>query len=162
MTDYQSAQIEAAQDFHDHEMATETSRDRKFSRFVSQAERALFLKVRPSGGGGLDGDEWIDGYSIDGAYAAFQDGETVADYVTGVMESEEFRLGYDKVSQETGIHERDHSNTAGPSHGMRSWRQIVRNRVAFNHDTRSQFSGAGGERGSWGPLIRAQLWHAVY
>lgn len=59
------------------------------------------------------------------------------------------------ITMETRIHEREHSNTAGPLHGKRSWWQIVRNRIAYVHDARATDGIDDG-------LIRAERWNAVY
>lgn len=47
--------------------------DREWARFVYRAERLL--------GHGIDGNEQTDGFSIDLAYAMFEAGDTVADFV---------------------------------------------------------------------------------
>ena len=58
--------------------------DRAFDIFVAKAEKLLGLKP-----GNLDGNEATDGYSIDGAVDAFQEGLTVEEYVEAVKAKQE-------------------------------------------------------------------------
>lgn len=78
MSTYQDALIEAAQEFHAHEM--DVGKD-AFGYFCDRCEKLLGLNTDRHGGGGLDGDQEIDGYSIDGAVDAFFAGLTAKDYV---------------------------------------------------------------------------------
>lgn len=98
MTTYKDALIEAAQEFHAHEM--NVGQD-AFGRFCERAEVLLGLETNRFGGGGLDGDEDIDGYSINGACDAFDAGQTVKQYVETVRRHPLFG----KVSAKTRDHE---------------------------------------------------------
>lgn len=62
--------------FHDHEMAVDTSSDRTWYRWIASAEKALGIAD-------LDGDEAVDGYSLDSAYEAFEAGVTASAYAGG-------------------------------------------------------------------------------
>lgn len=77
MTDYQAAQIEAAQEFHANEMSHDSDSDRRWFKFLRDAEKALGLKD-------MDGDEREDGYSLDGAHDAFCAETPVMMYVQAV------------------------------------------------------------------------------
>lgn len=55
----------------------DTPSDRRFSAFVAKVEQLL-------GVDDLDGDDAIDGYSLDGASDAFDDGATAAEYAADV------------------------------------------------------------------------------
>lgn len=78
MSEYQQALIEAAQEFHAHEM--DVGRDSRWARWCDKVERGLGLDPMP----GLDGDEEVEGYSLDGAVDAYDAGMSVADYVAQV------------------------------------------------------------------------------
>lgn len=79
MSDYQSALIEAAQEFHAHEMGGDTPHERRYFAWLRLVEKALGLKS-------LDGDEREDGYSLDGAHDAFCEAKTVKEYVQSVKD----------------------------------------------------------------------------
>jgi hypothetical protein len=62
--------------------------------YVSPTERAFMAwvgAVEKIVGHSLDGDEDRDGYSLDGAYAAFEASVTAADYAAEVFEEKERR-----------------------------------------------------------------------
>lgn len=86
------AEIEAQADFHAHEMNVDGGpAERRWSRWLDAAEK---LAIADGGfrqdcgpkGSPLDGDEPSgDTYSLDGAYDAFERGESPADYVAGCI-----------------------------------------------------------------------------
>lgn len=65
---------------HVAEMGAESAGDRAWSRFYDAADKA----IRAAYGVSLDGDDHVDGFSIDGAYVAFERGHTVAAYMLEV------------------------------------------------------------------------------
>jgi hypothetical protein len=65
-----------AWDEYKTEFLSENSRDRRFFAWVRQAEDML--------GHGLDGDQSVDGYSLDYARTAFDEGWSVVEYVLTV------------------------------------------------------------------------------
>jgi len=59
--------------------------------FVSDNERAwlrFVRKVEHRIGHGLDGNQDVDGFSLDEAYGAFEGGETAADYAAEVIDDD--------------------------------------------------------------------------
>lgn len=68
--------IDLMTEFHAHEMGRDAEADseRKWLRWCGEVERL-------SGLDSLDGDEAVDGYSLDSAYQWYVDGETPAAYV---------------------------------------------------------------------------------
>lgn len=68
-------------EFIAHESGSDTPRDQQWYRWLSEAEKAAGLST-------LDGDEadGADGYSLDGAYDAWEAGQTPEQYVAGIPE----------------------------------------------------------------------------
>ena len=88
MSDYQSALIEAAQDFHAHEMNVGPD---AFWRWAERVENLLGLETNRFGAGGLDGNQEIDGYCLDFAHDAFVAGWTAKEYVASVLANPIFK-----------------------------------------------------------------------
>lgn len=57
----------------------ESDGDRAWARFCRDVKKLI--------GGHLDGDDDRDGYSVDGAYASFEAGETAEQYAEDVAEN---------------------------------------------------------------------------
>lgn len=77
MSDYQQAQIEAAQEFYANEMNVGAS---KWERWAEKVEAILDLPYPV----GLDEDENVAGYSLDDAHDAFCAGKTPRQYANDV------------------------------------------------------------------------------
>ncbi len=84
MTDYQTALIEAAQDFHDHEM--NVGGDARWERWNDKVVALLNLPIGP----GLDGDEDEDGFCMDLAYDAFLAGVSAKDHAASIKAKPQF------------------------------------------------------------------------
>lgn len=86
---FDATDLEFARREHAYEMGAESRSERAWSRFYDEADRrirALGYVRKCDGEPGLDGDEHDgDCYSIDGAYAAFETGMTVDDYIAAVQ-----------------------------------------------------------------------------
>lgn len=89
-TDLEIARRETA-----HEMGEAGALDRSWSRFFDAAEKAVIArgwdgKFNNGNSRGLDGNEYTgdgepsDGYSIDGAYDAWEAGKSVEAYIAAV------------------------------------------------------------------------------
>lgn len=91
MSDYQSAQIEAAEELRAHEFAGDTPYERRLFKFFRAVEKALGLVTYPNGAGGIDGDEDEDGYCLDLAMDAFDAGQTVQQYAANVRAKPQFK-----------------------------------------------------------------------
>lgn len=85
MSDYQTALIEAAQNFHDHEM--NVREDGRWERWADKVETLLGLPTMP----GLDGNENEDGYCVDYAVDAYEAGVSAKDYAASVRAKPQFR-----------------------------------------------------------------------
>jgi hypothetical protein len=71
-------------DLNDHPVAVfqagenyVSDKERNWLRWIKRAEYLA--------GHSLDGDEDVDGYSLDGAYGAWEAGETTAQYVASIV-----------------------------------------------------------------------------
>lgn len=83
-------EIEDMTAFHAHEMAIDTPEDKRLEKWFRAVEGALGLHS-------LDGDQDHDGYSIDTAYAFYQDGLTADDAAgefRSLMDAKSTKPGY--------------------------------------------------------------------
>lgn len=79
---FDATEAEFARREHAAEMGAESRSDRAWSRFYDAADKAIRARGwQRSHDAGLDGDDDVDGYSIDAAYEAFEAGASVADYL---------------------------------------------------------------------------------
>lgn len=89
---FDASDLEADRRAHDYEMGSAGELDRSWSRFYNAAEREIIAKgwdgkFDSGKSRGLDGAELPDdddGYSIDGAYDAWERGLTVTAYIARV------------------------------------------------------------------------------
>jgi len=92
---FDATEAEFARLDHAYEMGAESRGDRAWSKFYRQAEAAIISKgwdgkFDNGKSRGLDGNEYTgdgepsDGYSIDGAYEAFEKGWSVERYIAHV------------------------------------------------------------------------------
>lgn len=92
---FDATDLEIDRRAHAYEMGAESNADRRWSRFYRQAEAAVIAngwdgKFNNGKSRGLDGNEYTDegepsdGYSIDGAYEAFENGWSVERYIAHV------------------------------------------------------------------------------
>lgn len=92
---FDATDAEIARREHEYEMGGAGQLDRSWSRFYNAAEAAVIAngwdgKFDSGKSRGLDGNEYTadgepsDGYSIDGAYDAWEMGWSVERYITGV------------------------------------------------------------------------------
>lgn len=84
MSTYQEAMIDAAQEFHAHEMNVSDSR---LERFTDKVEAILDLPLPQ----GLDGDETEDGFCLDCAHDAFCAGQSPRQYADSVRAKPQYR-----------------------------------------------------------------------
>lgn len=89
---FDATDLEIARREHAYEMGAESSADRSWSRFYNAAEKAIIAngwdgKFNNGKSRGLDGNEYTgggepsDGYSIDGAYEAWEKRMSVEAYI---------------------------------------------------------------------------------
>jgi hypothetical protein len=92
---FDSTDLEIARREHAYEMGSESRRDQSWSRFYHQAETVIIAngwdgKFDNGKSRGLDGNEYTadgepsDGYSIDGAYEAWEAHWSVERYIARV------------------------------------------------------------------------------
>lgn len=92
---FDATDLETARRAHEYEMGSETNADRKWTRFYNAAEAAIIAEgwdgqFNNGKSRGLDGNEYTDegepsdGYSIDGAYEAWERGWSVERYIAHV------------------------------------------------------------------------------
>lgn len=89
---FDATYLEIARREHDYEMGGESNADRRWSRFYDLATKAIVSRgwdeqFNNGKSRGLDGCDWETGYSIDGAYEAFEKGWTVDRYIQQVSEA---------------------------------------------------------------------------
>ena len=77
--DHTDAEIERR--IHSHEMGEPSPADQAWERWTSRVEKLLGIET-------LDGDQLQDGYSLDFANEAFDDGHTPEQYATRVRNNQ--------------------------------------------------------------------------
>lgn len=86
---FDATDLEIARREHEYEMGGESRSERAWTAFYNRARieivsRAWDGRFDNGTSRGLDGCDWEDGYSIDGAYEAFENGWSVDRYITAV------------------------------------------------------------------------------
>ncbi len=90
---FDATELEIARRETAYELGAESNEDRRWSRWYKSAEMSIISNgwdEKFTGGQalgksrGLDGCDWETGYSIDGAYDAFEAGRSVQDYIAVV------------------------------------------------------------------------------
>lgn len=82
---FDATDAEHARRAHDYEMGAVSAEDQRWTRFYNEARRAVVANGwETSNTLGLDGADDEDGFSIDGAYEAFEARKTVAAYLLEV------------------------------------------------------------------------------
>jgi hypothetical protein len=80
MNDHTDAEF--ARREHDYEMGGESASDRAWTRFYKEVSDFIILRGWGRSG---DGDQEKDGFSLDYAYEAWEDGKTAVEYISEVV-----------------------------------------------------------------------------